>query len=76
MTLREKIQARIARLPDAVLPDVLLDIEAVEARQNRRFSEVFVDLVNREPQPDDLSDEEAMELATEAVNAYRQDHRR
>ena len=76
MTLREEIQARIAKLPDAVLPDVLLDLEAIEARQNRTFSQEFIDLVNREPQPDDLSDEEAMELATEAVKAYRQEHRR
>ncbi len=76
MTLREEIQARIAKLPDAVLPDVLLDIEAIEERQNRTFSQEFIDFVNREPQPDDLSDEEAMELATEAVKAYRQEHRR
>lgn len=76
MTLREEIQARIAKLPDAVLPDVLLDLEAIEARQNRNFSQEFIELVNREPQPDDLSDEEAMELATEAVKAYRQEHRR
>ena len=76
MTLREEIQARIAKLPDTVLPDVLLDLEAIEERQNRNFSQEFIDLVNREPQPDDLSDEEAMELATEAVKAYRQEHRR
>ena len=76
MTLREEIQARIAKLPDTVLPDVLLDLEAIEERQNRTFSQAFIDLVNREPQPDDLSDEEAMELATEAVKAYRQEHRR
>lgn len=76
MTLREEIQARIAKLPDAVLPDVLLDLEAIEERQNRTFSQAFIDLVNREPQPDDLSDEEAMELATEALKAYRQEHRR
>ena len=76
MTLREEIQARIAKLPDTVLPDVLLDLEAIEERQNRTFSQAFIDLVNREPQPDDLSDEEAMELATETVKAYRQEHRR
>ena len=76
MTLREEIQARIAKLPDTVLPDVLLDLEAIEERQNRTFSQAFTDLVNREPQPDDLSDEEAMELATETVKAYRQEHRR
>ena len=76
MTLREEIQARIAKLPDTVLRDVLLDLEAIEERQNRTFSQAFIDLVNREPQPDDLSDEEAMELATEAVKAYRQEHLR
>lgn len=76
MTLREEIQARIARLPDAALPGVLLDLEAVEARQNRKFSQEFIDLVDREPQPGDLSDDEAMKLATEAVNAYRQERRR
>lgn len=76
MTLREEIQARIAKLDDAVLPAVLLDLEAIEARQNREFSQAFTDLMNREPRPDDLSGDEAMKLATEAVKAHRQEHRR
>ena len=76
MTLREEIQARIAKLDDAVLPDVLLDLEAIEARQNRQFSQDFIELMNREPSPDDLSGDEAMKLATEAVKAHRQEHRR
>lgn len=76
MTLREEIQARIAKLDDTVLPDVLLDLEAIEARQNREFSQAFSDLMNREPSPDDLGSDEAMELATEAVKAHRQEHRR
>lgn len=76
MTLREEIQARIAKLDDAMLPDVLLDLEAIEARQSRKFSQEFVDLMNREPCPDDLSGDEAMTLATEAVKAHRQEHRR
>lgn len=76
MTLREEIQARIAKLPNAVLPEVLVDLEAIEARQGREFSQAFIDLMNREPRPDDLSGEEAMKLAIEAVKAYRQEHRR
>lgn len=76
MTLREEIQARLAKLPDTALPDVLLDLEAIEARQRREFPQAFIDLTSREPRPDDLSDEEAMRLATEAVRAYRQEHRR
>jgi hypothetical protein len=83
MTLREEIQARIAKLDDAVLPAVLLDLEAIEldleaieARQSREFSQEFTDLMNREPRPDDLSGDEAMRLATEAVKAHRQEHRR
>ncbi len=76
MTLREEIQARIAKLDDAVLPNVLLDLEAIEARQNRKFSQAFSDLMNREPQADDLSGDEAMALATEAVKAHRIEHRR
>ena len=76
MTLREEIQARIAKLDDAVLPDVLLDLEAIEARQKRQFSQDFIELMNREPSSDDLSGDEAMKLATEAVKAHRQEHRR
>ena len=76
MTLREEIQARIAKLDDAVLPDVLLDLKAIEARQNREFSLDFIAMMNREPRPDDLSGEEALEIATEAVKAHRQERRR
>lgn len=76
MTLREEIQARIAELDDAVLPDVLLDLKAIEARQNREFPQDFIALMNREPRSDDLCGDEALELATEAVKAHRQDQRR
>lgn len=76
MTLREEIQARIAKLDDAVLPDVLLDLKAIEARRNREFSQDFIDMMSREPHPDDLSGEEALEIATEAVKTHRQKRRR
>ena len=76
MTLREEIQARIAELDDAVLPDVLLDLKALEARQNREFPQDFIEMMNREPLPDDLSGEEALKIATEAVKAYRKERRR
>ena len=76
MDIREEIQARIAKLDDAVLPDVLLELDALEARQNREFSQDFVDLMNRTPRPDDMSGEEALKLATEEVKAHRQERRR
>ncbi len=76
MTLREEIQARIAKLDDAVLPDVLLDLKAIEARRNREFSQDFIDMMSCEPRPDDLSGEEALEIATEAVKTHRQERRR
>ena len=76
MTLREEIQARIAKLDDAVLPDVLLDLKATEARQNREFPQDFIALMNRRPRADDLSGDKAVALATEAVKAHRQEHRR
>lgn len=59
-----------------MLPDVLLDLKAVEARQRREFSSEFAALMNRPPRPGDLSGDEALELATEAVRAYRRERRR
>ena len=76
MNLREEIQERIAKLDDAVLPDLLLDLDALEERQNRKFSQDFIDMMNRTSAPDDLSGEEALKLATEEVKAHRQEHRR
>ena len=76
MTLREEIQARIAKLDDTVLPDVLLDLKATEARQNSKFPHDFIALMNREPRADDLSGDEAVALATEAVEAHRRERRR
>ena len=53
--------------------------EAVKRRfffGKRDFPQAFVAMMNRTPKPDDLSDEEALELATEEVEAHRQERRR
>ena len=76
MDIREQIQERIAKLDDAILPDLLLELDALEERQNREFSQDFINLMNRTSTPDDLSGEEALELATEEVKAHRQERRR
>ncbi|MEM6429878.1 MAG: hypothetical protein AAF708_11600 [Deinococcota bacterium] len=74
MTLREQIQARIAELDDAVLPDVMRELDLLEERLNREFPQDFVDMMNR-PKDNGLSGEEALAIATEAVKADRRKHR-
>ena len=71
MTLREEIQERIAKLDDAVLPDLLEQLERLEKQP--RFSQDFFDaLTSAHERNKDLSGEDALKIATEAVNADRQ----
>ncbi len=76
MDLREQIQERIAKLDDAVLPDLLLDLDALEARQSHEFPRDFIEMMNRAPERNThMSSEEALKLATEEVKAHRQSRR-
>jgi hypothetical protein len=76
MTLREQIQARIANLDDAVLPEVMRELDLLEERLNLEFPQDFLDMVaNVRERNSDLSPEEALDIATEAVKADRRKHR-
>jgi len=76
MNLREEIQERIAKLDEAVLPDVMRELNFIEERRNREFSQKFLDTVqaikerNKDVDPDEL-----LRDITEAVNADRQKRR-
>ena len=72
MTLREEIQERIAKIDDAALPDLLEQLDRFEKRR-RNFSREFFDTLNKVHERNkDLSGEEAMEIADEAVRWARQ----
>jgi hypothetical protein len=77
MNLREEIQKRISNMDDAVLPELLKELDAFEKRGRRRerFSKDFLDRTET-PKNNDLTGEEALKIATEAVNADRQKSRR
>jgi hypothetical protein len=75
MTLREEIQQRIANMDDAVLPDVLRELDFLEQRRNREFPQDFLDMMQT-PKNNGLTGEEALKIATEAVNADRQNRHR
>jgi hypothetical protein len=71
MTLREEIQKRIVNMDDAVLPDVLREPDFLEQRRNCEFPQDFLDMMQT-PKNNGLAGEEALKIATEAVNADRQ----
>ncbi|MGL4608097.1 MAG: hypothetical protein ACRCYY_00200 [Trueperaceae bacterium] len=71
MTLREEIQQRIANMDDAVLPEVLRELDFLEQRRNRDFPEDFLSMMHT-PNNKRLTSEEALKIATEAVHADRQ----
>ena len=76
MTLREEIQERIAKIDDAALPDLLDQLDRFEKRR-RGFSQEFFDTLDRVHERNkDLSGEEAMEMADEAVRWARQNRER
>lgn len=72
MTVREEIQERIARMDDAVLPDLLEQLDRFEKRR-RGLSQDFFNTLNKVHERNkDLSGEEALEIADEAVKWARQ----
>lgn len=71
MTTREKIQERIARMDEAVLPELLEHIDRFEKRR-RKLPEFFSTLDAVHERNQDLSEEEAMALVDEAVKWARQ----
>lgn len=76
MTTREKIAERIANLDDAALPDLLEEITRFERRRRDVGPEFFSTLEEVYSRNDDLSEDEAMALATEAVRWARRNPER
>jgi len=74
MTAREKVLERIANMDDAALAELLNQIERVERSRNRFSKEFFDALSTVHERNKDLSGEEALQIATEAVNSNRQRH--
>lgn len=72
MTIREQIQERIAKLDEAVLPAVLRELDFLEERHKREFSQEFLEMMNT-PTNNTMTGEEALKLATEAVKEVRQE---
>lgn len=74
MTTREEIRERIAQMDDATLPDLLEQIDRFERRRRGLSPEFFraLDVVHERNR--DLSDEDALKLATDAVKWARQTH--
>ena len=75
MTLREEIQKRISNMDDAVLPDLLKELDAFENRERgrERFSKDFLSTLtkvrerNKGENPDAILDE-----ISKAVQEHRQ----
>jgi hypothetical protein len=74
MTLREEIQKRIASMDDAVLPDLLRELDFFEERRNRKFPQDFLNMMQM-PKNNGLTGEEALKITTEMVNADRRKSR-
>ncbi len=72
MTTREEIRERIAKIDDTALPDLLEQIERFERRRRRLAPEFLETLNNVQQRNRDLSEDEAMELAMEAMRWARQ----
>lgn len=71
MTLRDQIHEQVDELDEAVLPILLKELERVKARV--RFSQEFWDTLHASHERNkDLTGEEALKIATEAVKADRQ----
>lgn len=74
MTIREQIQERIAKMDDAMLPAVLRELNFLEERHKREFPQDFLEMMTT-PRNPDLTGDEALEFATQAVKEARQDRR-
>lgn len=72
MTAREKIAERIANLDGAALDDLLEEITRFERWRQGAGPEFFSMLEEMHSRNDDLSEDEARALATEAVLWARQ----
>jgi hypothetical protein len=72
MTTREEIRERIAKMDDAALPDLLEQIDRFERRRRDLSPEFFRALSTVHERNRDLSDEDALKLATDAVTWTRQ----
>jgi len=68
---REEIYERIAGMDDAALPDLLEQLNRFERRRQGLSSKFFDTLGNVQQRNRDLSEDEAMGLATEAVRWAR-----
>ena len=69
MTTREQIRERIDKIDDAALPDLLEQIERFERRRRELSPEFFAALEAVHERNRDLSDEDALKLAT-APSSY------
>jgi hypothetical protein len=74
MNLREEIQKRIANMDDAVLPEVLCELDFLEQRRTREFPQDFPNMMQM-PKNNGLTGEEALKIVTEMVNADRRKSR-
>jgi hypothetical protein len=74
MTLREKIQKRIANMDDAVLLDVLRELDFLEQRRNRELPQDFLNMMQM-PKNNGLTGEEALKITTKMINADRRKSR-
>ena len=76
MTLREKAHERIDQMDDAALFKLIEQLDAIE-QEDTVFSKEFKNTLKTVHERNkDLSGEEALKLATEAVKAHRQERRR
>lgn len=77
MTVREKIHARIEQIDDAALPELLQEIEDFERRMKSDFPPEFLTTIRDiQERHDDLSSDEAADLAGEAVAWARRSRQR
>ena len=72
MDIREQIQERIANMDEAVLPDLLEQLNRFEKRRRGLSQDFFDTLAKVHERNEDLSGDEAMALADEAVKWARQ----
>ncbi len=77
MDLRAEIHERIDQLDDAVLPEVVRELDALQERRERDFPPEFLDMVKRVRERNlDLNEDEAANLANDAVKWARQSRNR
>lgn len=75
MTLREEIQQRILKMDDAVLPELLKEIDAFEKRERgrERFSKDFLSTLSKVRERNKGEDPEViLDEISEAVQEHRQ----